>query len=162
MNLCVFNKYLFIKTLSCKTKLFINRKSFIICVHKWSCEFTLHWSKTFNPSRPNPGRREKTKFKYLFSYLFVVPRKVLWKVSLVALVFQRLAERPRLRYMKNTGVWYLYKYFGVWLYICMSKAILWAWGRRRNTKLIRESRIFCLIKFFSSNVHTKKYILLFF
>ena len=28
----------------------------------------------FNPSRPNPGRREKKTVKFLFSHFFVVPR----------------------------------------------------------------------------------------
>ena len=31
----------------------------------------------FNPSRPNPGRREKKQVKFLFSHCFVVPQKVL-------------------------------------------------------------------------------------
>ena len=31
---------------------------------------------TFNPSRPNPGLREKIKFKFLFSHAFVVPQNV--------------------------------------------------------------------------------------
>ena len=30
-----------------------------------------------NPSRPNPGRREKKSLKFLFSHFFVVPQKVL-------------------------------------------------------------------------------------
>ena len=30
---------------------------------------------SFNPSRPNPGRREKNNLKVLFSHFFVVPHE---------------------------------------------------------------------------------------
>ena len=30
-----------------------------------------------NPSRPNPGRRERLNLNFSFSYFFVVPQKVL-------------------------------------------------------------------------------------
>ena len=30
-----------------------------------------------NPSRPNPGRREKNLVKFSFSHFFVVPQKVI-------------------------------------------------------------------------------------
>ena len=30
---------------------------------------------SINPSRPDPGRREKINLKFLFSHFFVVPRK---------------------------------------------------------------------------------------
>ena len=33
----------------------------------------------FNPSRSDPGQKEKINFKFLFSHFFVVPQKVLWK-----------------------------------------------------------------------------------
>ena len=32
-----------------------------------------------NPSRPDPGRREKINLKFLFWHFFVVPQKVLWR-----------------------------------------------------------------------------------
>ena len=41
--------------------------------------FFIHDSLVFNPSRPNPGRREKIKF--LFSHFFVVPQKAFIKPS---------------------------------------------------------------------------------
>ena len=45
--------------------------SFLICV-----EFII-----FNPSRPDPGQREKINLKFLFSHVFVVPQKVLWSLN---------------------------------------------------------------------------------
>ena len=34
-------------------------------------------ARDVNPSRPDAGRREKSKLKVIFSHFFVVPQKVL-------------------------------------------------------------------------------------
>ena len=44
-----------------------------------SSYFTTDWNEWNNPSRPNPGRREKSNWNFLFSHFFVVLQKVLWR-----------------------------------------------------------------------------------
>ena len=42
----------------------------------YSCALIVAFEQVFDPSRPNPGRREKLT-QILFSHFFVVPQKVL-------------------------------------------------------------------------------------